>query len=106
MPIGNNACRADAGHDYQDLDAHSIRELHSAPPLNSVWLFRLFRSPSMEFGASVATIRHRPGPRLRFEIPAIRVIRIERRGNRGMPRLQPGQDRPQYDERGARPAEE
>src|SRR5882672_6802567 len=72
----------------------------------SVWLFRLFRCPSMEFGASVATIRHRPEPRLRFEIPAIRVIRIERGGNRGMPRLQRGQDRRQDDERGAGCAEE
>src|ERR1700682_236541 len=70
---------------------------------NSFWLFR---RPSMEFGASVATIRHRPEPRLRFEIPAIRVVRIERRGYRGMPRLQRGQDRRQDDERGARCTEQ
>src|SRR6266478_5487265 len=63
---------------------------------------RLFRRPSMMFRASVATIRHRPEPRLRLEIAAMRVVRIERRGNRGMPRLQHGQDRGQDDESGAR----
>src|SRR5258708_6144560 len=70
---------------------------------NSFWLFR---RPSMMLDASVVTIPHRPQPRLRLEIAAMRVIGIERRGNRGMARLERGQDRRQDDERGARCAEE
>src|SRR5882724_7202672 len=60
----------------------------------------------MVLSASVATIRYRSEPRLRLEIAAMRVVRIERRGNPGMPRLERGQDRRQDDERGARCAEE
>src|SRR5260221_5215888 len=68
---------------------------------------RLFRRLSMVFSASVATTRHRREPRLRLEIGAVRVVRIERRGNPSMPpRLERGQDRRQNDERGARSAEE
>src|SRR3981189_943824 len=65
----------------------------------------LFRRVSMVLSASVATIRHRSEPRLRLEIAAMRVVRIERRGNPGMPRLERGQDRRQDDERGAGSAE-
>src|SRR5712664_3321073 len=67
---------------------------------------RLFRRVSMVLIASVATIRHRSEPRLRLEIATMRVVRIERRGNPGMPRLERGQDRRQDDERGACCAEE
>src|SRR3981189_317310 len=59
MPIGSNACRADADHDYQDLDAHSIRELHGAPPLNSVLAVPLIPPP--EHGVRRVR-RHHPTP--------------------------------------------
>src|SRR5258707_4632018 len=101
MPIGNDARRADAGYDYQDLDARSIREPHGATPLNSVLAARLFRRPIIVFGGSVATIRHRGGPRLRLEIAAMRVIRIQRSRKRGTPRLQRRQGSRADDERGA-----
>src|ERR1700680_2947441 len=60
----------------------------------------------MVFTVSRTAIRHRRGPSLRLEIAAVRVVRIERRGNPGMPRLEHGKDRRQDDERGARCAEE
>src|SRR6267154_3021541 len=75
-------------------------------PLNSALAARLFRRPIIVVGGSAATIRHRGGPRLRLEIAAMGVVRIERSGNRGAPRLERGQDRRQDDERGARCPEE
>src|ERR1700758_1218442 len=56
-------------------------------PLDFVLAARLFRRPIIGFGRSVATIRHRGELRLRLEIAAMGVVRIERRGNRGTPRL-------------------
>src|SRR3981189_2069111 len=106
MPISNDACRADADHDQQDLDAHSIREIHGVPPSKPVLAVRLFRRSRMVFSASVATIRHRRQPELRREITAVGVVGIERRGNWGTPRLERAQDGRQDDERGARRAKE
>src|SRR3978361_893485 len=67
---------------------------------------RSFRRVSMGFSASVATIRHRPEPRLRLEMAARGVGRIERRGNLAMPRLERGEDCRQDDEGGAGCTEE
>jgi hypothetical protein len=36
--LGDDARRADADDDYQDLYTRSIRPIHSVPPLESVWL--------------------------------------------------------------------
>jgi hypothetical protein len=33
MPIGNDARRGDAAHDYQDFYARSTREIHDVPHL-------------------------------------------------------------------------
>jgi hypothetical protein len=44
MPIGNDARGADADHDYQGL-ARSIREIHGAPPSDSVLTVPLIPPP-------------------------------------------------------------
>src|SRR5258705_10315870 len=53
----------------------------------------------------IPSVRNRTEPRLWLEIAAMRVVRIERRGNRGTPRLECGQDRRQDNERRAYCAE-
>src|SRR5258706_3482616 len=103
MPLGNDGPRADGDQRCQDLYARSTCEIHCVPPSKKVLAARLLRRPNM---VSIATIRRRTEPRLRLKIAAMRVVRIERRGNRGMPRLERGQNSRQDDECGARCAEE
>jgi hypothetical protein len=39
MPVGNDARRGDAAHDYQDLYARSTRDIHVFRLRNPFWLF-------------------------------------------------------------------
>jgi len=85
VALGDDAPRAQGDYHHQDLYARSVREIHYVPPLKYVLTVRLFRRLTMVFSASLATIRHLRELRLRLKIWAVRVVRIERRGNPSMP---------------------
>src|SRR5437660_7091402 len=105
MPLGDNGPCAEADH-HQDRYARAAREIHDVLTLKSVPVVRLISCPIVVFGASVATVRYRREPQFPFETAAVWVVRIERRGNLSLPRLERGQDRRQNNECGAGCAEE